>query len=473
LETRPLFQKIFIYTLFLLSASGFCLAAPSGGNDWHDAFYQYRAPLVVEVAEAGWQRVPVSEPQIIAAINRLEEMTWRPHSFGYNHVKVVGTGGKDAGFFLVPEGPELIDPGLLGQQDTIEIPTDAHTYYLLQYTSEGGGMQPANGYRPIFPVGHELRYQNYEVSHEPRLLPMGRSEREQLLFSDGSPLKLEIAGPRVQPVQQISLRKAQIVFLAEFDRPGRHYWTLYYQPINGHNIALPRRRHDSLPAEKAEILRLGSAEKFIGRTAHRLEVDGPLGAWFAETTIKLTPNTPVPGTAVNPVIRIAAAAREAQSFQLVLAARQEAHIENITLTELAGRSSVIPQSRTEVREINFIPIVVPSYISPVDYRGPMGDALTTVAPRKAEPRDGNLAYWLTVRVPPGTAAGIYEGAVQISLKNRAPIRIPSCRSSPRSGRRWGAPTSPSPTGRVKKTCRTITISLRRRTSGNWRGSITT
>lgn len=427
------FRVLYLSALVMFGALACCPVVSADAPGWYEPFFQYRAPLVVEVEEPGWRQVPLSAPQITAAINRLEEMAYRPSSFGYNHVAVVEADGKgagvferpDAGFYLVLEGPELIDPGWLGEQDTIEIPTEANTYYLLQYTSEGGGMQPAHRYRPIFPIGHKLRHHGYSISHEPRLLPVGRSQREQLLRSDGSPLELDVAGRLVRPVEDISLRKAQIVFLARFDRPGRHYWTLYYQPINGHNLSLPRRRHASLPVGKAEVIRFGQAEKFFGRTAHPLDVDGPLGAWFAETTVKLTPSTPAPTTAAEPAIHIAAAANEAQSFQLVLTARQgEAQIEDIAISELAGGATVIPRSLTEVQEVNFIPIVVPSYISPVDYRGPMGDALTAMAPRKAVPRDGNLAYWLTVRVPPGTAAGIYEGVVRINLGDQAPIRIP-------------------------------------------------
>ena len=58
----------------------FLWTLPTMANEpaWHDRFYQYRMPLVVEARSAGWHRLPVTAAQITTAINRPEEMPYRP-----------------------------------------------------------------------------------------------------------------------------------------------------------------------------------------------------------------------------------------------------------------------------------------------------------------------------------------------------------------------------------------------------------
>lgn len=398
---------------------------------WHDTFYQYRVPLVIEVDRSGWQRLAITAEQITTVINRLEEMPYQPIWFGYNHLKVVAVdqaGGTldhqlQAGFHLVPAGPELVDPNVVGRDAMVEVPTERGAYYLLRYTSEGGGMQPAHNYRPIFPIGHELRPHEYEVSHEPRLLPLDRSQREQLLRSDGSPLRLDIAGRFVRPLKSISVHKVEIEFLANITAVGRHYWMLYYQPINGHNLALPRQYHEVMPDQSARIIRLGTGEKYLGNTSYSLDAGPALGVWFAETTVKLTPSSPAPAIG-RPMISITSASNEAQSFQLVLGAKKPVHVTNMSVSLLSSGPAVIPKQYIEVQQVNYVPIIKSSHISPVRYRGPMGDALTAFTPMQLVPMDGNLAYWITVRTPAGTPAGFYTGAVQITIGSDESVSIP-------------------------------------------------
>ena len=395
---------------------------------WHDTFYQYRLPLVVDADAPGWHQVPVSDQAITTAINRREEMPYQSIWFAYNHVKIVALDpdgnaqAADAGFHLVPSGPELVDPGVVGRDEQIEIPTEHGAYYLLRYESEGGGMQPAHSYRPIFPIGHKLRRHQYEVSHEPRLLPLARSQREQLLRADGQPLRLDIAGRFVRPLRSLSVRKVEIVFLARLPRAGRHDWMLYYQPLNGHNLVLPRKRRNSIPDPTARVVRLGPAAKYLGATAYRVDGGSAFDAWFAETTVKLTPSSAAPPEA-RPEISITSAAHEAQSFQLVLRAKKTVSIEKITISDLSAENGRL-LGAVELHEVNYVPIVKSSYISPVRYVGPMGDALTAFASKTLRPMDGNLAYWITVRTPAGTAPGHYRGAIQIHCPPAKPVLIP-------------------------------------------------
>jgi hypothetical protein len=55
----------------------------SADENWTDTFYQYRIPVVLDVKEAGWQTIPISQTQITEAINNLEEMHFNPLFFAY------------------------------------------------------------------------------------------------------------------------------------------------------------------------------------------------------------------------------------------------------------------------------------------------------------------------------------------------------------------------------------------------------
>ena len=400
-------------------------------DEWLDTFYQYRIPIVADAMQPGRQQVPVTPEQLTEAINRTEEMAFQPLFFDYNHLEIVQVDPAghvlaerpDAGFHLITEGPELIDPERIGTQDTVEVPVEDGAYYLLRYSAEGAGIAPSHRFRPIFPIGHKLREYAYYVSHEPRMLPKALTDREQLILTDGTPMKLDLGGRWIKGLKAISLKRASIAFLADIDRPGRTYWMAYYQPNNGHHLTVPKLRCSAIPSQAMRIQQIGTAEKHLGDTRYRLLSHKRFTAWFAETSVKLTPDTPVPEES-RPAIRITAAANEAQSFQLVLRPSGSFRFRDIQASALTGDRSSIDADHVSFYQVNYIPIVEPSYISPVRYTGMMADPLTEVTAAQVSPGEGNFALLVTVRVPADTPAGLYHGALRLTLDRSEAVDIP-------------------------------------------------
>ena len=423
----------------------FCSISPAvtkENDGWHDAFYQYRVPVVIEVKQAGWHRVPVTESRLISAINRLEEMEYHDTWFAYNHLKVVevDADGKIidprpvAGFHLIPEGNELISPDVVGKQDTVTIPTERGAYYLLSYTAEGAGVSPAFRCDPAFPLGGVR--DRYYVSYEPTILPMKRSSRERLLLTDGTPMTLQtkrgwITGTiditknmrRSTNLKSISLRKVKIEFLADIKRPGRSYWMIYYQPLNGHHLSVPELRRSETPGLTAKAHRIGRAEKHSGTTRYRLSENDHFTAWFAETTVKLTPNTPAPAQS-SPAIRITSAGNEKQSFQIVLNPKKTFDLKSVTASALQYEKQSISAGDISFYAIDYVPITRHSYITPTRYLGQVGDPLAAVKPEKLPPMDGNYALWVTIRTPEGTPEGTYRGNLTIKWGDESTTKIP-------------------------------------------------
>lgn len=419
------------------------LFAPCASGDWHDTFYQYRVPIVVESKRSGWSVVNITATQITQAINACEEMVYDSLWFDYNRLKVIEMGADgqnrervDAGFYLVPVSEELVDPVAVARTEQLEIPTERGGYYLLSYLSKGAGSSPASGYDQTFGLGHELRRDAYRSSYEPKLLPKAMQKNERLLLSDGSPLRLDVrsqvvSGPAdlgsterfVAGVKDLSVKRVEMKFLAEFQIPGEKQWLLYYQPVNGHNLVVPRKRYHQIPGTVVHATRITDAEKFLGQTAYRLISNDQVTAWFAETTVKLTPNTSPPSP-TRPGVRISCAANESQSFQLVLRPNNDWGFQKVVATALRGLQSSIESSEVTFYVADYVPIHRGSYITPVHYHGHIADALVSVSPMVLAPRKGNHVLWVTVRVPAGTRAGTYEGGLAIHSDGMSPIEIP-------------------------------------------------
>ena len=418
--------------IVLLVITCVCPAAEAGNNDnWFNTFYQYRLPVVMEAKETGWHVVPVSQSDIVSRINRLEEMQFDPVWFAYNHLKIVevDSDGRvidpdpQAGFYLIPEKEELVSSDVIDKKDTVTIETEAGAYYLLRYRSEGADRSPAFRYDAIWPVGHELRRNAYQSSYEPKMLPKQSMQHERLLLSDGSPMALNINNQWVKGLKNISLKKACVRFLVNLKEPGRKYWMIYYQPLNGQNLVIPGLRRRKIPERSAKILRIGNAEKYTGDAGYRLAGNDCFTAWFAETTVKLTPNTPAPEKS-SPVIRISSAANEAQSFQIVLNPKKSFVFKEIKSTALKSGEEIIPAASIGFYMVDWVPITVQSDVTPIEYLGPVGDALVKVTERKVYPLDGNCILWGTVKTPSGTKPGIYRGSIVIKSGKVAPVTLP-------------------------------------------------
>jgi hypothetical protein len=397
---------------------------------WHDTFFQYRIPLTVEIDEPGWQVVPVTATDIMAAVNRLEEFTFDPLWFAADYLKVVEIGRDGtvadtdpaAGFYLVPDPRDLARAGMEEGNDTFEIPTETNAYYLARYAATGG-KSPVFRYEQIFDLGSTMRKNAYMSSYEPPLLPLQRTGHECLLRSDGTPLQVERKSRWVTGVDSVSVHRVRMAFLAHCTSPGQKEYRLYYQPLNDHHITIPSKRRADVPSRRARVKRLGEAEKYLGDTRYPVASNDRVTAWFAESTVKLTPATPAPGDAARP-IRIAAAANEGQSFQVVLVPVKEFAFRGATATALRSADHRIPADRIAIRAVAYVPIVEASYTTPADYTGPMGDPLVPVAAKALTPASGNHILWVTVRVPPRTPPGVYEGSIAIKAGRNASLKLP-------------------------------------------------
>lgn len=397
----------------------------AASTDWLDTYYQYRMLATVEAEHAGWNVVTVNEKQITAAINRLEELHFDPLWFAYNYALAVEVDedGKllnrdlEAGFYMIPQGENLARDSLSSGAETVDIPVEPRQYYLLRYSASGAGTSPMHRYNPIFPIGHTLRKSNYTVSYEPPLLPKALTEHERLFIPDVSPLRLDVGGRWVRGIQKISLHGIQIVFLARLRHPGRTHLMLYYQPMGGHHLMVPQKRRPELPGSTARLSRLASVEKHVGKTRYQLASGDDLDVWFAETTVKLTPQTPVPGNTADR-ITITSARNESQSFQIVLRPRTSIEFKGVKTTDLRKGSDVIPASAIDFRMVEFVPILRSSHITPARYFGSLGDPLVPLRPRRLTGLGGNTAIWVTVKTAPTTPAGTYRGTIIIDLAGR-------------------------------------------------------
>ena len=436
---------------FLLLASP-CLAVSVTREGWHDTFYQYRVPISFHVGEPGWHRIPITEAQITAAINALDPLEYRDAAFAYNYLRCVevDAGGHaidpDAagGFYLVETGPDLTGgwtervrptseavpmfeaehgfdlPVRDGDNLVVKVEPDAH--YLLRYTTAGGG-SPALKYEPIHPEGTSLNTHGFRMSYEPRLLPLTEAAREALVQPGADTMTLIIGGRFVNTPKDLSLRKSQIVFLADVREPGDKHWVLYYQPMGTHFLMVPDKRHPEVPARVAQDVSIGPAARYDGNTRYRLSSDRRADVWFAETTVKLTPETPVPA-AQQTAVRISAARRERQSFQVVVSPRHPLEVAGVGVSEFTADGARIGAERVTVRTVEYVPVRRTSYITPTAYRGWIADPLTEVAPRTAHPDNGNQAYWITVDVPADAVPGAYRAALRLEGNGSTLFEIP-------------------------------------------------
>lgn len=402
-----------------------CATSPFAvADDWVDHFYQFRLPVEIESAEAGWHVVPLDAEQITAAINRLSPFRFDPNYLAFNQVKLVEVnalgevldGEVEGGFTLVRQGPELAEQVLSGVEEkkTIEVTPDR--YHLLRFTNSGGGKCPALAYEPIHPPDSPLRRALYRISYFAPLLPQSKTTHEVLFVPDGTAMELLVRGRFIGTLHDLRVQAAEIRLLAKTKRPGIHRYHLYYQPLGSHHLQIPSRRRDQVPSDVAVVRSVGAAVEYTGETQYRVGDAAGVQAWFAESTVKMTPRRQPPRQ-VRPQIRIAAAANESQSFQLVLTPQQSTTLEAVTLTDLTSGEKGHALGRAQVKLVEYVPIKTSSYLTPARLEGKVGDPLLPlVPPVKLTPEGGNRALWITLQVPGNTPAGLYRGTLQVTFQ---------------------------------------------------------
>jgi len=425
-------MKLAINSLIIVAVIILQSAASPAADNWYDTFYQYRVPVVVAADEAGWQVVPITPLAITDAVNSIEEMKFDPLWFDYNNLKAVEVDGEgnvigaesSAGFYLIPEGKELATEKLSGEKQKITIPTEKDGYYLVSFVNEGAGYPPTTDYEQVFEIGTPPRKHAYRTSYLPRPLEKKEKTYECLMRSDGQPMSLNVKSRFVTGLKSISVKKVNIVLLANFKKPGKRYWMLYYQPVNGHHLVIPKLRRNEMPEVLAKVLRVGLAQKYAVNTRYRLNSNDDFDAWFAETTVKLTPNTAAPSNS-SEAIKISSAKNEKQSFQIVLKPKRPFNFNGITAGALKDGKNKIAASNISFYALDYVPISRKSPITPVEYKGMMADPLVAVEAKQLSPMDGNHGLWVTVNTPAGTPAGTYQGSITVegSLAMSIPIEL--------------------------------------------------
>ena len=400
-------------------------------TNWQDTFYQYRLPVVLDVENTGWNVIPLNEAVLSNSINLCREMTYDPLWFAYNHLKVVeidqdGQAINDlseTGFTIVPQSEELFTAPITGQDQTVSIPTEKEAYYLVRYLSDGAGGSPLQNYAQIFPIGTDLRKHAYMSSYEAPLLPKALTQHERLLKSDGQPMEIHVKDRYTTNIKDISVKKVKILFLANFKLIGPKQWMLYYQPMCGHHLTIPQLRRETIPESTALVKRLGRTEKYTGSTAYQITSSEKYNLWFAESTVKVTPDTPVPNQ-MSSTVHISAAKNEAQSFQLMLSPQKLFKFDSIEVKPLKNKHHIIDPQNVECLALEYVNIQTSSYITPVKFLGVIADPLVEVSPKQLSPLTGNLGFWITVNVPAQTPAGIYKGKIVLKCTGATDINVP-------------------------------------------------
>ena len=410
--------------LFLTASLVLLLASTSQAEaPWTEPYFQYRLPVTIESKAAGWHRVPVDEYTITAAVNRRQMMKFDPWFFAYNYVRVVAVDehGKkikevtDAGFYLTELEREVADEVLKVKADSATINVEPSKFHMLHYTSSDGGKCPALYYETIFPPGSRMRRTNYRVSYFPPLLPLQAKDHEVLFVPDRKKMKLLIRGRFIGKIHRLYVRRAEIQFQAKLDRPGKHRWLVYYQPMCSHHLQIPKKRRTKLVKRQAKLVSLGGAARYFGATRYRLASNNNWQVDFAASTVKVIADEPHIRLPQRKAIRLTAASNESESFQIVTRSPKK-----LTIKQVKVRGLKFP---VDVRRVAYVPVKRSSYITPARYVGRIGDPLVPVRLPLNVPANETLAVWFTVHVPPGQRAGEYKGNCVLE-SNQGEVSIP-------------------------------------------------
>ncbi len=145
-----------------------------------------------------------------------------------------------------------------------------------------------------------------------------------------------------------------------------------------------------------------------GALLHR---DRDLAAWWCEPERKVSRGRPLP-SASSSAVSISAAANEYEAAQLVLTPRQTLANCRLVAGDLVGASGGrIPADEVAIRTVEYVPVEHPTdELGAVDEWPdplPIHDAPVELAAGRNQP------FWVSVHVPPGTAAGDYRGHLSL------------------------------------------------------------
>ena len=488
-RTRRLFSFFSVFPLLCAGATGFAHADTAG---WFDDFYAVRIPVSVTALRAGRQVVEIDAAAVTEWVNAAAEFPFDVQAFAYDNVRLIEAGGDGReidGGFRYELGAELIVNG--GFQDVADgtpvgwtltttegfrvrtepdgtnrvlavegadrnaclqgIPTADHAWYRFSYMAKGE-VNPAphiiprgvGGWAPVDRSAFDPVVTFKDWRRTPCFFYTGdKSEWD----ADRLLVRIErFTGE----VDQVSLRRCRMAFVADIPRPGTQPYYLYYAPYEGPLPAPPSRRIELLPALSAAVTPAGKAEWLDDDLARTLATTEAGVLWWAPTTHKVKVDEPAPATSGRE-IRAACARNEAEAVQLVFRASMPVRVVSVSvdLTGPGGRE--LPSACFDIRCGRYVPIHKPSeYMnggrvmkaSRFAFTGRLPDPLTPFEPVQLDAGAPPLPIWIDITVPAGAAAGSHTGTVTVATDSgniRVPLRLevwdfalperPTCRTA--------------------------------------------
>ena len=133
--------------------------------------------------------------------------------------------------------------------------------------------------------------------------------------------------------------------------------------------------------------------------------------WWAEGTYKVMQDMPVPGG--KPCgVSVYSARNEWESFQVVLRPERELPHVTLTVSDFTGKKGTLPASAFTVRKVEYVNVKYPT-----DGYGKAGlwpDPLPAYRMPENLAPGRNHPFWITVKVPKETPAGVYKGSVRLA-----------------------------------------------------------
>lgn len=149
----------------------------------------------------------------------------------------------------------------------------------------------------------------------------------------------------------------------------------------------------------------------------------PGAVLWTTTTMDKVLREAAPPSATGDGIDVRAAKNEVEPFQIVVRA-DAAATAHLTMTPFQGPGTI---GGTELRRVGYVNISAPSDPGGIP-SGQIPDPLdpATFGADESVPAGQNQPYWITVRVPPGAAAGDYTATLSVDVggaKSDIPVRL--------------------------------------------------
>lgn len=146
--------------------------------------------------------------------------------------------------------------------------------------------------------------------------------------------------------------------------------------------------------------------------------------WCASSGWKVSRGRPAPEAAGDALL-IRAAGDEAEAAQMVVSPKEELRSVLIEATDLEGPGdAALPAGSVEILKVEYVDIQFPT-----DQAGAVGawpDPLPPIESRMDLEADRNYPFWIRVKPPAGTPAGLYRGWISIRAKDfhaRVPLHV--------------------------------------------------